>query len=248
MSFCRLFAYFSTNPVMKKQIPNLLTLGNLFCGSIAVIAIFERNLQLVPLLIGIAAILDFFDGFVARALKVSGPLGKELDSLADMVSFGLVPGLLMYHYLNISELSDYKYLGLVITLASCYRLANFNISTEQSEEFIGVPTPAATLYFLSYPLLEYFQSDSQILALLMKPAVVVLNSLLFAFLLNSKLRLLALKFKGFSLNKENAFRYSLILGALILIPIFKWEALPIAILYYILLSLIKSVLIKKSLS
>lgn len=233
---------------MKKHIPNLLTLGNLFCGCLSVIFIFEGKIELVPLFIAIAALLDFFDGFVARALKVSGPLGKELDSLADMVSFGLVPGLIMYYYIGESSLSDYQYVGLILTLASCYRLANFNISTEQSEEFIGVPTPAVTLYFLSYPLLEYLDSESKIFGILTTPSFLVANTLIFTYLLNSRLRLIALKFKGFKINQENIFRYLLVFGAVILFPIFKWEALPISIIYYVLLSVIKSITTKKLLS
>ena len=237
---------------MLKFIPNLLTLGNLFCGCLSVIFILHGQLEWIPLLIGLAAFLDFFDGFAARLLKVSGPLGKELDSLADMVSFGLVPGLIVYHYLSIqvSELphSWLAYFGLIITLASCYRLAAFNISTDQSEEFIGVPTPASTLFFLSYPLLGQFQSDSHLFTLITNPWILMGITLIFTYLLNAKLRLIALKFKGFAFKGDNVFRYSLIFGALLIFVIFKWEGLPISIVYYILLSTIKSAIKKTSLS
>ena len=132
---------------MVKFIPNLFTLGNLFCGSLAVIFIFEDKMYLVPLLIAISAFLDFFDGFIARAVNASGPLGKELDSLADMVSFGLVPGLIMYDFSKQAQITEFgmenyyswgPYLALVITLASCYRLANFNISTGATGNANGI--------------------------------------------------------------------------------------------------------------
>lgn len=234
---------------MLKFIPNLLTLGNLFCGSISVILIVENQLTYVPLLIGIAAFLDFFDGFAARAFKVSGPLGKELDSLADMVSFGLVPGLIMYHYfMQMGIDKSYAYGGLILTLASCYRLAVFNISTNQSSEFIGVPTPATTLFFLSYPLLEYFNPEGYIFQLMMQFETAVIVTVIFTYLLNAKLPLIALKFKDFKLNGDNIFRYLLLAGIIILGIFSKWSALPLAILYYIALSTIRAIKNRKNLS
>lgn len=235
---------------MLKFIPNLLTLGNLFCGCLSVIFILQGQLKWIPLLIGLAAFLDFFDGFAARLLKVSGPLGKELDSLADMISFGLVPGLIVYHYFQVTELPHpwLAYFGLIITLASCYRLAAFNISTDQSEEFIGVPTPATTLFFLSFPLLDQFNPDSKLFSLITNTWVLLGITLIFTYLLNAKLRLIALKFKGFGFKGDNVFRYALLIGVLLIFLIFKWEGLPISIIYYILLSIIRSITKKASLS
>ena len=141
---------------IKKHIPNAITCGNLFCGCLAIVAAFKGNLVMSAYLVGIAAVLDFFDGFVARLLKVGGELGKQLDSLADMVTFGVVPGMVMYHLIKESfhyqstlsmaysfipssynsEYSQYEIygiIGFVITIFSCLRLAKFNIDTRQTD-------------------------------------------------------------------------------------------------------------------
>lgn len=153
---------------IKKHIPNAITCGNLFCGCLAIVAAFNGNLVLTAYLVGIAAILDFFDGFVARLLKVGGELGKQLDSLADMVTFGVVPGVVIYEIMteyNLSQAVFYTridppaiffylpYLGFIITIFSALRLAKFNIDTRQTDSFIGVPTPANTILICSLPLI-----------------------------------------------------------------------------------------------
>ena len=161
-----------------KQIPNLLTLSNLLCGCLAIKFAFEWDLITAAYLVGLAAIFDFLDGFAARLLKVSGEMGKQLDSLADMVSFGVVPGVVMFqmmrivsleitydfpehstimdmatHYSKNITISDYthplSYLAFLICLFSAYRLAKFNIDTRQSDKFIGLPTPANAIFICS---------------------------------------------------------------------------------------------------
>jgi len=146
-------------------IPNLFTLGNLFCGCLAIIYAFNWQLDWAAYMVFLAAFLDFFDGFFARLLKVDGELGKQLDSLADMVSFGVVPGIVIYQVLSVTEIAVHdtffvlhdffyiKYLALIIPIFSCYRLAKFNIDTRQSNGFLGLPTPANAIFFCSIPLI-----------------------------------------------------------------------------------------------
>ena len=165
---------------IKKHIPNAITCGNLLCGCLAIVKAFEGDLVWAAYLVGIAAALDFFDGFAARMLKVSSPIGKDLDSLADMVTFGVVPGVVMYNLLkkiiiykygvdNHSVL-DYSidsndlrllipYVSLLIPIFSCIRLAKFNNDTRQSDSFIGVPTPANAILLCSLILIVNFQID-----------------------------------------------------------------------------------------
>ena len=168
---CMIFCLFVEMNQVKAQIPNLFTLGNLFCGCLALTFIAKGQLHYAAYLVGLAAFLDFFDGFFARLLKVSGELGKQLDSLADMVSFGLVPGYLMFTIIDQAMLRNWvlqnpgsleynqpenylPYLAFIITLMSAYRLAKFNIDTRQTHSFIGLPTPANAIFFCSFPLIQ----------------------------------------------------------------------------------------------
>jgi len=197
---------------------------------------------------------DFFDGLLARKLKVQSELGLQLDSLADMITSGLVPGIVMFHLLSLTvddfslvEHSDYlteffsdiewlPFVGLIITLASAYRLATFNISTNQSDSFIGLPTPANTLLIISFPLIMEHQNNDMMNTIILNPWFLIGVTLLSSFLLNSKIKLIALKFKNWSF-KDNAARYLLIILALILLIIFKFAGIPLIIILYILMSL-----------
>lgn len=159
---------------IKKHIPNAITCGNLLCGCLAIVKAFEGNLVWAAYLVGIAAVLDFFDGFAARMLKVSSPIGKDLDSLADMVTFGVVPGVVMFQLINnVGTLSqateDYydkifflgyigaikfmAYFSFIIPVFSALRLAKFNHDVRQSDSFIGVPTPANAIFIMSLGLI-----------------------------------------------------------------------------------------------
>lgn len=229
---------------LVKFIPNLFTLGNLFCGLLAIIAIGkDQYLTTIFLVLG-GAFLDFFDGMLARLLKVSGPLGKELDSLADMVTFGVVPGFILFHFFKESTTSIYlPYLGFLITLASAYRLANFNISTNQSDGFIGVPTPANTLFFLSFCLIQHFQLEA--FYFFFSPIFIISVTLIFSYLLNAKIPMIALKFKHYRW-KENEFKWITIILTLILILSFKMASLPFVIIGYILLSVIQNLTTNKT--
>lgn len=197
---------------------------------------------------------DFFDGLLARKLKVQSELGLQLDSLADMITSGLVPGIVMFHLLSLtvddfslvehsvylteffSDIEWLPFVGLIITLASAYRLATFNISTNQSDSFIGLPTPANTLLIISFPLIMEHQNNDMMNTIILNPWFLIGVTLLSSFLLNSKIKLIALKFKNWSF-KDNAARYLLIILALILLIIFKYAGIPLIIILYILMSL-----------
>lgn len=237
--------------ILKSIIPNSLTSLNLFCGCIAVLAFLNDVYLLGIILIFVAAIADFFDGFVARLLKVQSDLGKELDSLADMVSFGFVPGIIIYKAFtkdqamnSFSELlfsENYlPFLAFLITVFSGLRLAKFNIDTRQSTSFIGLPTPANTLFFLTIPLIWINQLPGDF-AYDLTTNKYVLTSLtvLFSFLLVAELPLIALKFKGFQF-KQNAFRYLLILVAILTIILFGYLAIPVILVFYILFSIVEN--------
>ena len=145
---------------IKKHIPNIVTLGNLFCGTLATIFAVSGHFEMTALFVVLGIFLDFFDGFFARVLKVSGELGKQLDSLADMVTSGVVPGIVLFVLLGNNQQLPYDIhaefkismglplIGLLVTLSVCYRLAKFNLDIRQSESFIGLPTPAMSLFIV----------------------------------------------------------------------------------------------------
>jgi len=239
---------------MKKHIPNFVTLLNLFCGSIAVLFAVNGDFVATALFVFLGIFFDFFDGLLARKLNVQSELGLQLDSLADMVTSGLVPGIVMFKLLEMSSVSGWSeilsgdslffpstnflpLLGLLITLASAYRLANFNISTNQSDSFIGLPVPANTLLILSLPLIMEFQNNDMMNAIILNKWFLIAITILSCYLLNANIRLLALKFKNFSF-KDNAARYILIILAIILLVIFQFAAIPLIILTYIIISLL----------
>lgn len=239
---------------MKKHIPNFVTLLNVLCGSIAVLFAVNGHMTATAFFVILGIFFDFFDGLLARKLKVQSELGLQLDSLADMITSGLVPGIVMFHLLSLTvddfslvEHSDYlteffsdiellPFVGLIITLASAYRLATFNISTNQSDSFIGLPTPANTLLIISFPLIMEHQNNDMMNTIILNPWFLIGVTLLSSFLLNSKIKLIALKFKNWSF-KDNAARYLLIILALILLIIFKFAGIPLIIILYILMSL-----------
>ncbi|CAA0201333.1 CDP-alcohol phosphatidyltransferase family protein [Tenacibaculum maritimum] len=238
---------------IKKHLPNLLTLGNLLCGTIAAIFAVKGDFEATALLVVTGILFDFLDGFVARLLKVQGELGKQLDSLADMVTSGVVPGIVMLQLIVISidkdavgyfgvdidgaTGSNVPYIGLLLTLAACYRLANFNIDTRQSDSFIGVPTPAMTLFIISLPLILSFSENSFFTDLISNPYFLIGITVLLSYLMNAELPLFSLKFKDFSF-KKNTVKYLFLITALILLVLFKVIAVPMVILFYILLSIL----------
>lgn len=218
-------------------LPNLLTCMNLLCGSLAVMYCFtEQNLKYAFFLIIIAAVFDFLDGFAARLLKAYSDIGRELDSLADMVSFGLAPAAMMYVVYNQTG-GDHRFIPLVflITLFSALRLARFNVEQSESTDFIGLPTPAATLFIASS---TYLFSMGQFE---LNPYVILAVGAAISALLVCNLRLFSLKFKTFSF-KGNELRFSFLALALILIIALGVASVPIIIGLYILISLVCALL------
>lgn len=245
-----------------KQIPNLFTLLNLVFGFLAIIAILQNGIiiangpagnylldmpekiWLASLFIAIAAVIDFFDGFVARLLKASSEMGKQLDSLADVVSFGVAPGLIMYQFLRLSLAKEIDGLdasiwwtlpAVLIPCAAAYRLARFNIDTEQSYGFKGVPVPAVGMLIASFPLL-YWYNNSSGGNLLLNKWILYGIILLVSYLMVSRLPIMAFKFKSAAL-KENFPRYLVIIVAIIAALLLKWAAMPVVFLVYIIVSL-----------
>ena len=243
---------------MKKQIPNALTLLNLFCGSIATIFVVNNDFVTASFLVFLGIFFDFFDGFAARKLNVQSDLGLQLDSLADMVTCGLVPGLVMYKLLVLSDTSwDYvntdslgfssfnllPFIGLFITLASAYRLAKFNLDEEQQNYFKGLPTPANALFVLSLPLIMEFQHNDFVNTFVLNKWFLIVTTLLSCYMLNSGIKLFALKFKTWGF-KANATRYIFIFLCGIFIIVLQFMAIPIIIVTYVVMSLLDTVTTK----
>ncbi len=224
---------------MKKHIPNLLTSGNLLCGTIAVIYAINGDFKTTIILVILGIIFDFFDGFVARLLKVQGDLGTQLDSLADMVTSGVVPGIVMLKLLEGTNQSGslVPYLGLLLTVGAGYRLAKFNIDTRQTSSFIGLPTPAMNLFIVSLPLVVETYGCQSIDSLIQNNVFLITVTLLFTFLMNAELPLFSLKFKTYSIS-QNKIKYLFLLVSLLLIISVKIVALPTIILLYVMFSLI----------
>ena len=232
---------------MKKHIPNLITLGNLFCGTIATIFAVEGDFMHAGLFVVLGIILDFFDGFAARLLNVSGELGKQLDSLADMVTSGVVPGVIMLKLLGDKQIgldsftvpSFLPLLGLLLTLGACYRLAKFNIDTRQSESFIGLPTPAMSLFVISLPLILEYSNIDLVEDIIRNNYFLIGVTVLLTYLMNAEIPLFSLKFKEYSI-KNNLVKYMFLCISLLMIVILKYIAIPLIIVFYVGLSVISN--------
>lgn len=228
---------------LKSTIPNILTLSNLASGLIAIIAIFSGDYVLAAWLVGFSLVFDFLDGFMARLLKVHSELGKQMDSLADVVSFGVVPGFFMYKLYQMSWQSgeptiDFlPYLALLIPLFSALRLAKFNIDTRQAEYFIGMPTPANTIFIFSIGLLAVYTDNQTVRDVLLHPVFLTGITLITSFLLVAELPLISLKVKNLSWQ-DNKGRVVLLLSIVLLVVLFRFRAMAFIIPLYLLLSLI----------
>lgn len=228
---------------IKNNLANAFTLANLFSGSIGVIQLLAGNYQITAICIIVSLILDFFDGFIARAMKSNSNLGAQLDSLADMVSFGLLPGIVMYKALEpfgteifgIELPFEIKYFGLFITLFSCLRLAIFNLDEEQTYYFKGLNTPSNTI--LIFGLYYAFLENGSFQFIFENPLLMVIFTIISSWILVSPIKMIAMKFKSMKLE-DNYPKIALLIGALLILIIFKTVGIPLVILYYILISLI----------
>lgn len=235
---------------IKNFIPNLLTLINLIFGMVGILLAFDGKLHLAGIMVFVAAVFDFFDGFAARLLNAQSDLGKELDSLADMVAFGVLPGVIVYQFINgflgiyftsflerPLNLHVISLLAFLLTAASAYRLAKFNIDTRQSTNFIGLPTPAMAMFFASIPLLAEWQYsynlyvkldekmlknfasmyhfnsfDMGVVALFQSKIVWAFLIFLFSYLMVSPLPIISMKFKSLKW-KDNIWRFIFLITA-----------------------------------
>lgn len=240
---------------MKNHIPNAITAANLFFGCLSIIATFDGNLSLAAGYIAVAALLDYIDGFIARLLKAHSEIGKQLDSLADVVSFGVAPGMIFYalsqdylifntHFLQfVPLLVVISYLPLLIPVFSAIRLAKFNLDARQSESFIGVPTPANALFICSIPFVIAAGPDFAV-SFFTSVWFIIFYPIISSWLLVAEIPLFALKFKtyGWEVNK---IRYIFIISCILLISFFKYFGISLGILLYVLLSLINNLFIHK---
>jgi len=222
---------------IKRHIPNTLTCCNLLCGCFGLYAVWQGNAYQAAYWVWIAAAFDFADGFAARLLKVQSNIGKELDSLADMVTFGVLPGFVLFSLLQASsEIAWLPFLGFATVAFSAIRLAKFNVDERQSDHFIGVPTPANALFVTSLALIIY-QGDSALYSLISSQYFLISVAVIFPLLLVSELPLIALKFKSFGW-KGNEWKFSLIVVSVLLGAIWGISSIPLIILLYIVMSII----------
>ena len=223
---------------MKKHIPNFITLLNLFSGCIALVFAAQGDFLNAFIFVCLGIFFDFFDGFFARLFKVQGALGLQLDSLADMVTSGVVPGFVMFKMLSEYSTNEYlPYFGFIITLGSCMRLAKFNIDTRQTDSFIGLPTPANALFILSLPLVILHTEFTFVIDLLTNIWVLLGISVLSAFILNAELPLFSLKIKNFSFAKYKLQIFFLVFSVVLLV-VLNFLGVPLVILSYVLLSVL----------
>ena len=244
---------------IKKHIPNTITLFNLASGLLAIIAIFKGYYDEAFLFVCLGIFFDFWDGFFARKFKVSGELGLQLDSLADVVTSGVVPGLMIFKLLQDIQEDDTSiyyltedfyymgfvpYLGFIITLASAYRLAKFNIDTRQSDSFIGLPTPANALFIMSIPMIQFDGTHEWLVNALFNPFVLIIISFVSAYMLNAEIPLFSLKIKDFSWDKNKLQVFFLAIAATLLLFL-GFTALPIIILLYVVISVVNNTFLAK---
>lgn len=225
--------------MIRRQIPNLITLGNLLCGVIAIAAALRGDLTGASLMICLGIFLDFFDGLAARLLNVASPLGKELDSLADVVTSGVAPGFILWNILcnGVDEKwpEFLPYTALLIPLFAAYRLAKFNIDSRQSHSFLGLPTPANALIWVGVALTPALPMDELTFII-----ALIAISLVTDVLMVSELPMFSLKFNFKEMSwKSNSVQYLFFIGcAAIIVASRQWYAISLIILWYIILSAI----------
>ncbi|HEX7846138.1 MAG TPA: CDP-alcohol phosphatidyltransferase family protein [Chitinophagaceae bacterium] len=247
-----------------KQIPNLFTLLNLLFGCLAIVFLLQNGIEIIAdaqggqllvlpekiwmasLFIGLAGVVDFLDGFVARLFKATSAMGKQLDSLADVVSFGVAPGMIIYQFLRLSIAQQEDGLSasiiwlvpaFIVPCAAAWRLAKFNIDTEQEYGFKGVPTPAVGLLIASLPLIYWNVEENWVREILLNQWFLYAFIAIVSFLMVSNIPILSFKFKDFSV-KNNLPKYILVLIAVVAVIILKWLAVPVIFITYVLVSLL----------
>jgi len=227
---------------VKKHLPNGITCANLFSGCVGIVFAFQGELIIAAYAIFLSAIFDFFDGLASRVLKSFSGIGKDLDSLADIVSFGVLPAVIMYQLFleahKINKVSPWlNFIAFLIAVFSALRLAKFNVDTRQAESFIGLPTPANAILIASFPII-ISQHNPYYTPYLLNPYILSVFTIIMCSLLVAEIPMMSLKFKNRDFN-VNIYRYLLLLFSAILILFFKFAAIPVVILIYIILSIIQ---------
>lgn len=255
---------------IKKHIPNIITSLNLLSGTIAVMFAANNDLVTAAIFVLLGIFFDFFDGLVARLLDVQSELGLQLDSLADVVTSGVVPGIVMFQLLlrsvnqNSFEASFFDktdmmtwtgfsfkaiqvlpFIGLLLTLFAAYRLAKFNLDERQTSSFIGLPTPAMALFVLSLPVILAFGNNEMVIDLISNSYFLIAVTLIFSFLMNAEIPLFSLKFKNFSF-KNNFIELLFLVLSIVYILVFKIISIPLIIISYVILSVVKNISYSKA--
>jgi CDP-diacylglycerol---serine O-phosphatidyltransferase len=210
-------------------LPNIITLGNLTCGIMGLIALHNGDVKQASALILVALILDFLDGFVARMTNSYSDIGKQLDSLADMVSFGVLPSLILFHLLIDADLL--RYIALLPAMASALRLAKFNIDERQSDSFRGLPTPANAMVIAAFPFIL-----DQGFTFLNTDIILSAYSVVISYIMISDIPMLALKFKSFAW-KNNQIRFLFLTLSIVLLLLFRFAGVPLILLLYMGISI-----------
>ena len=231
---------------MIKHIPNLFTLLNLLCGCIATVLLLENeiNIYLATLIIFTGIVFDFLDGFFARKLNIQSKLGLELDSLADLITSGLVPGIIIFRLFKIpndltfSIISNdwFAYFAFIITISSAYRLAKFNIQKNSKNFFIGLPVPANTILILSLLLIFHTSNHQYVIDIITNDFLLIAVVLVSSFLMNSNYKFISLKFDDYNFNKLNNSRYFVIVISFTLFFTMSYTSIPVIFLIYFLTS------------
>lgn len=222
---------------VKRNIPNAITSLNLLCGCIALVFTGQGVLYVASWFVIAAAVADFFDGMAARLLNVKSPIGKELDSLADVVSFGVVPGLML---LNLIHDPIFCWIGLLVPVFAAIRLAKFNIDDRQTTYFIGLPSPANALFIISFPLIihyhaywqEFYLSQVQFHVIFFSAIAIICSALMVM-----PVKLFSMKMKDMTW-KSNKVRYIFVILSMIGLVKYAYQALPLIMVLYVLLSVI----------
>ncbi|MFD1316429.1 CDP-alcohol phosphatidyltransferase family protein [Namhaeicola litoreus] len=247
--------------MIKKNIPNMITLANMLCGILSVLMCLNDKLLAASFFILLGIFFDFFDGYFARLLKVGGDFGKELDSLADVVTSGIAPGFIMFQLIIFAQNGSWfgelnassenwqsfaenryyflPYLGFIIPLASAMRLAKFNIDERQTDSFIGLATPALSLLVASIPLIYHYSEQMYFVRFFQSPITLVVITLIGAVLMNSELPMFSLKFKNYGW-KTNQTKYIFLVVSIFLVATLQFVAIPIIIAIYILFSVLEN--------
>ena len=232
--------------MIKKNIPNAITCLNLLSGCVSILFTCYNHILWASAMIFVAAVFDFLDGFMARLLKAKSPIGVELDSLSDVVSFGVAPSFIVAWFLShqgigwwVGDVNAFPMLAFILAMFAAVRLAKFNIDPRQSESFIGLPVPAVGLFIASLPFMIFgINTETFLYKVLMNPYFFLAITAIFSWLMVSEVPFFSFKFKTLRIDRDNLLRYFVIIFAITSLILLKLVALPLIFLFYILLAVV----------